>query len=146
MEPTLLTVGYEHHPTPASLLGTLREAGVERLVDVRELPMSRRRGFSKTALSHALEADGIAYEHIRALGNPKAYRDLYRSGRQHEGERLYRAYIQNGSQRTVDELGDRVRNERICLLCFEAAHTTCHRVLIVDEVRKRLPTLRVEHL
>ena len=66
---------------PASLVATLREAGVQRLVDVRKFPSSRRRGFSKTALAAALDAAGIEYVHARALGNPKPNRDLWRAGR-----------------------------------------------------------------
>lgn len=69
--PTLLTIGYETHREPASPVVALLAADVERLVDVRELPLSRRRGFSKTALAGALADAGIHYEHERALGNPK---------------------------------------------------------------------------
>ncbi|SEM69999.1 DUF488 domain-containing protein [Nonomuraea pusilla] len=43
----------------------------ELLVDVRLTPISRKRGFSKTALATALAAAGIACRHMRALGNPK---------------------------------------------------------------------------
>ena len=48
----------------------LADAGVERLIDVRELPISRRRGFAKTALGEALAAEGVEYLHMRSLGNP----------------------------------------------------------------------------
>jgi uncharacterized protein (DUF488 family) len=144
--PKLFTTGYEQHATPEALLTVLREAGVERLVDVRELPLSRRRGFSKTALATALAGGGVEYDHVRPLGNPKPYRDLYRSGRQDEGEKGYLAHIRNGSAYAVDELAAELDEHATCLLCFEADHTTCHRSLIVDELRERLPALRVEHL
>src|SRR4051794_12149499 len=49
VRPTLLTIGYETHQEPASLVSALQAARIERLVDVRELPLSRRRGFSKSA-------------------------------------------------------------------------------------------------
>lgn len=144
--PKLFTTGYEQHATPEALLSTLREAGIERLVDVRELPLSRRRGFSKTALSTALAEDGVEYQHVRPLGNPKPYRDLYRSGRQDEGEKGYLAHIRNGSAYAVDQLAGALGEQATCLLCFEADHTTCHRSLIVDELHARLPDLAVEHL
>lgn len=146
VSPVLFTVGYEGHATTASLVDVLTRAGVERLVDVRELPMSRRRGFSKTALAEALEGAGVVYEHERALGNPKAYRDLYRSGRQDEGERGYLAHIRNGSAWAVDRLGQELGEQATCLLCFEHDHRECHRALIVQELRTRVPGLRVEHL
>ncbi|MEN0015850.1 MAG: DUF488 domain-containing protein, partial [Solirubrobacteraceae bacterium] len=89
---------------------------------------------------------GIAYEHERALGNPKPLRDLYRAGRQSEGEAGYLAHIRNGSSWAVDELARTMNDETTCLLCFEESHTVCHRAVIVDELRERVPDLRVEHL
>lgn len=144
--PVLFTSGYEQHRTPSTLVTALTDAGVERLVDVRELPLSRRRGFSKTGLDAGLAEVGIAYEHVRALGNPKPYRDLYRAGRQDEGEPLYRAHLRNGSTPAVDALAEGLADEPVCLLCFEEDHRTCHRAVIVEELRERLPDLRVEHL
>jgi uncharacterized protein (DUF488 family) len=144
--PQLYTIGYEDHKTPASLTAALLRVGVVRLVDVRELPISRRRGFAKRALSEALAASGIAYEHDRALGNPKPSRDLYRSGQQEEGERQYLAHLRNGSATAVDALAAGLSDAATCLLCFEADHTTCHRALIVEELRDRCPGLQVKHL
>lgn len=144
--PTLFTTGYEQHQRPDDLVAVLKSAGVERLLDVRELPLSRRRGFSKTALGEALAEAGIRYEHERALGNPKPLRDLYRSGRQSEGERGYRAHIRNGSSWAVDELAESLGEQATCVLCFEADHEVCHRSVIVEELLTREPALRVKHL
>jgi uncharacterized protein (DUF488 family) len=146
MSPVLYTIGYEQHRTPASLTDVLTSAGIKRLVDVRELAISRRRGFAKTALSAALGDVGIEYEHSRALGNPKPSRDLYRSGRQAQGERQYLAHLRNGSAASVDALAGTLDGEPTCLLCFEQDHRHCHRALLVEELGRRLPTLRVSHL
>jgi uncharacterized protein (DUF488 family) len=43
--PTIYTVGYESTSLP-SVVEALRSRGVETLIDVRELPLSRRAGFS----------------------------------------------------------------------------------------------------
>jgi uncharacterized protein (DUF488 family) len=142
---TLFTIGYENHKTPDSLIGALREAGVRRLVDVRELPLSRRRGFSKTALSAALARADIEYEHTRDLGNPKAYRDLYKNGHVAEGERRYRKHLHNGSYDALIELSETL-DEATCLLCFEASHATCHRSVIVEALEERLGYIEVVHL
>jgi uncharacterized protein (DUF488 family) len=140
------TTGYEQHRTPDSLVTALAAAGVRRLVDVRELPLSRRRGFSKTKLGDVLCEAGIAYEHVRPLGNPKPLRDLYRSGRQPEGEAGYLAHVRNGSAWAVDDLAGRLDEEHVCVMCFEADHRTCHRTLLVAELVQRRPGLRVQHL
>lgn len=146
VRPTLLTIGYEMHREPASLVAALQAAGVERLVDVRELPLSRRRGFSKTALAQTLAAGGITYEHERALGNPKTYRDLYKTGELDAGRAGYVAHVRNGSAWAVDWLGETLVEQRTCVLCVEHDHSVCHREIITDELRRRMPELVVEHL
>jgi len=143
--PKLFTIGYEHH-TPETLVTALRDAGVERLVDVRELPLSRRRGFSKTALAETLQEAEIAYVHKRALGNPKPYRDLYRSGRRREGERRYRAHLVTGSHTALVELSEGLTDATTCLLCVETAHEACHRAVIVEALAQRFDDLQVVHL
>jgi len=50
---------------------------VKTVVDVRELPLSRKKGFSKSAFCDALSAHGIAYLH--ALGCPKPIRNPYKA-------------------------------------------------------------------
>lgn len=144
--PTVFTIGYEQHLTPSTLIGALQAAGVERLIDVRELPLSRRRGFSKTALAGALAEAGIDYEHVRELGNPKPYRELYRTGRLAEGVERYRAHLHNGSYSALVALSETLEDAPTCLLCFEAAHVECHRAVIIDTLKARVPSLAVVHL
>lgn len=143
---TIWTCGYEPHRTPQSLIDTLDRAGVEHLVDVRELPLSRRRGFSKTALGDTLRAHGIEYSHVRALGNPKPVRDLYRAGDIATGEARYRAHLRSGSAGAVDDLATMLGERRTALLCWEQDPTTCHRKVIVEELARRAADLRAVHL
>jgi uncharacterized protein (DUF488 family) len=66
----LATIGYEGADVD-DFVATLRSAGIRRLIDVRELAISRRRGFAKRALSGALADADIEYVHLRGLGDPK---------------------------------------------------------------------------
>lgn len=66
---TIYTIGYEA-TTMADFIATLHAAGIERVIDVRALPLSRRPGFSKTALAAELRSNGIDYSHLKALGTP----------------------------------------------------------------------------
>ena len=50
----------------------LREHDIETVVDVRELPLSRKPGFSKKTLAATLNLSGLDYVHISALGLPEA--------------------------------------------------------------------------
>jgi uncharacterized protein (DUF488 family) len=59
-------------------LSLLSQHGIETVVDIRELPLSRKRGFSKNALATALYLAGLGYIYLRALGCPKPVRDRYR--------------------------------------------------------------------
>src|SRR5262245_46464266 len=55
---TIWTIGYEHS-TVDDVISALREADTEVLADIRYLPLSRRPGFSKSALAAAAREAGI---------------------------------------------------------------------------------------
>jgi len=141
----VLTIGYEGRSLD-EFLDELHEAGVDRVVDVRELPLSRKKGFSKTSLSEALRERGIGYLHLRSLGNPKENRDRYRSGDVAGGAEIYRAHLQNGSRSTLLELLDELTDGRSCLLCFERDHAICHRDVIIKGLEAERQDLEVIHL
>ena len=145
MKPRLFTVGYERRSLE-ELIGELSGARITRLIDVRELPLSRRRGFSKNALSAALHDAGIEYVHVRALGNPKPNRERYWSGDIAGGAAIYRKHLNNGSRWALVELAESLRGTRSCLLCYERNHAACHRDVIVDALCELHPELAVNHL
>ena len=140
MQQVVFTVGYEGL-TLDRFLGLLQEAGVRRVVDVRELPLSRRRGFSKSALRAALEGSAIEYVHLREAGNP--YRRV--KARIDECLRLFRGYL-SGAPEVVPALERLVAEVPSALLCVEADACNCHRSVLVAELLGRNEQLRVEHL
>ncbi|MDB5374868.1 MAG: hypothetical protein JWP04_3510 [Belnapia sp.] len=130
----LFTIGYEG-ATPGRLIGSLREAGVTTLVDVRALANSRRPGFAKTALSAALAEAGIGYEHLKALGTPAAGRAAVRAGRPAEMRRIFGAHLAGmEAQAALAGLTEKARRETLCLLCLEADPAQCHRTLVAEAV------------
>lgn len=144
--PTLLTIGYEKLRQD-ELIAELQAAGVERLIDVRYRPQSRRPGLSKTRLAQALADSGIAYEHRRELGTPADLRHLYKTNEVAEGERGFRAHIREHGAEALDDLAHELRDgPRTALMCLEADPDVCHRSVLVDELRVRLPGLEIEHL
>jgi uncharacterized protein (DUF488 family) len=78
MHPTLFTLGYEGL-TIEAFIARLQTTQVKTVVDVRELPLSRKKGFSKSAFCAALATHGVAYLHAPALGCPKPIRNQYKS-------------------------------------------------------------------
>jgi hypothetical protein len=135
------SVGYEKYKDNQDFARMLRDAGVERLVDVRELPISRRRGYAKTALGEAMSSVGIEYVHVRALGNPKPFRDLYKSGRAAEGRAHYERYLLGERREALDDLVEMLREKRSALMCVEHDPATCHRTVIVEALRGELDLL-----
>ena len=130
----VLTIGYEG-TTPERLIAALKGAAVETLVDVRALANSRRPGFAKSALSAALEAAGIGYLHLRALGTPAAGRAAVRAGRPVEMRRIFDAHMRGDEpQAALANLRDLSRRQRVCLLCLEADPARCHRTLVAEAV------------
>ena len=66
MQTTLFTLGYESLIIEA-FIARLQAAQVKIVVDVRELPLSRKKGFLKSAFCAALSAHGMAYLRAPAL-------------------------------------------------------------------------------
>jgi uncharacterized protein (DUF488 family) len=132
------SVGYEMHKDHLAFARHLEAAGVQRLIDVRELPISRRRGYAKTALGEAMADVGIEYVHVKALGNPKLFRDMYKSGLVEEGRRLYREHLLGEHRDALQELVPLLEGKRSALMCVEHDASTCHRTVIVDALREEL--------
>ncbi len=143
---TLYTIGYEG-ATVASFLDALRAPGVELLVDIRALASSRRPGFAKTALGANLASIGIEYLHLRGLGTPADGRAAARAGRHDEMKRIFLEHMtEDVAQEELERLAGIIRGGRpVCLMCFEADPSHCHRSHVVDALRP-LITFDVEHL
>jgi hypothetical protein len=141
------SIGYERHKSVADFARLLRDAGVELLIDVRELPISRRRGYAKRALQAALNDAGVGYRHVRALGNPKSFRDLYKAGQVEAGRELYEDFLLSERADDLAELATTLRQQRCALMCVEDDERVCHRGVILAALRSELGlSLRVEQV
>lgn len=130
----IFTIGYEG-ATVLEFVAALQKAGVERVIDVRALPLSRRPGFSKSPLRAALAEAGIEYVHLKALGTPSAGRTAARAGKHAEMARIYsgqlelpEAIAQSG------EMLELAREKPSALLCMEREPAHCHRTLLLRSV------------
>jgi uncharacterized protein (DUF488 family) len=131
----LLTIGYQGRD-PAELVAALEAHGVEVLVDVRDRPVSRKKGFSKHALEELLSAHGIAYVHARELGNPKTNRDA--GGGLATVLENYEAWMAERWDDAFEMLGPMIEDRRVCLLCLERDPQECHRTIVAREMMARL--------
>lgn len=130
----LFTIGYEG-ATQAELVAALRSAGVERVIDVRAVPNSRKPGFSKNVLAAGLKEAGIDYVHLRALGTPPAGREAARKGEWEVMNRIYAAQLE-----TPEAGAEAARMIALAedmpsaLLCFERDPAQCHRTPLREAV------------
>lgn len=133
---TLFTIGYEGS-TQAEVIGRLKTAGVEVLVDVRAVAASRRAGFSKTLLGQSLKAEGVDYLHLRPLGTPKAGRDAARKGDVATMHAIFNAHMQEpDAEAAFQNLRHVAGQKRVALLCFEAEACGCHRAILADRLAR----------
>ncbi len=143
---TVWTIGYEHLLPPA-LAAELVAAGVERVIDVRYRPQSRRAGMSKTRLGEMLADHRIAYESRRALGTPPDIRWLFKNRRVAEGRVAFRAHMEEHGSHALDELLAELQDgPRTALLCLEEDPAECHRRVLCEALLAREAGLMVVDL
>jgi len=124
--PELYTIGYERE-SQGALIETLLANDVQTLVDIRELPQSRKPGMSKTGLGAAIRGHGMEYIHVRALGTPRDIRHQRKID--HDQEAFAAAFVAylDTQDEAMQELVERAQRERCCLMCYEADARICHR-------------------
>jgi Uncharacterized conserved protein len=134
----LWTMGYMGL-TQTDFIRSLCDSKIEVLVDIREIPISRKKGFSKTGLSAGLLNVGIEYQHLKWLGSPKFLRHQVRANRDYstffKGVRHHLRSPAASEQLT--ELVMALGKKRCCLMCCCADWRYCHRSCVVEAVLAR---------
>lgn len=129
----LYTIGYEGADVD-QLIETLLALDVKVLADVRELPLSRKKGLSKNGLKHRLEEVGIKYLHYKQLGDPKLGRNAAKSGDFVTFERVFYEHMEKDETKVaLSDLLEVASGELTCMMCFERCAVHCHRSIIADE-------------
>lgn len=128
------TIGYEGR-TLDNFVSRLKSNGIKQLVDVRERPFSRKKGFSQRPLRERLEQEGIKYIHMPELGSPSDLRHEYKSG----GSEIiffdrYRKYVEENEMDEIGLLEEFISREPSAIMCFELTYCHCHRRVLADLV------------
>ncbi|HEX2115725.1 MAG TPA: DUF488 domain-containing protein [Alphaproteobacteria bacterium] len=142
----IVTIGHSTRPLD-EFLGLLRAHAVQRLVDVRAFPRSRRHPqFNIDTLPAALEAAGIAYTHLPALGGRRTARsDSANTAWRDPGFRGYADYMETAAfEGGLAQLLDAGGGQLVAIMCAEAQPWRCHRSLIADALVAR--GVPVEHI
>ena len=137
----IYTVGHGTRSTE-DLIEVLAAARIDRLVDVRRYPGSRRNPhFAREALARSLPKARITYDwRGDTLGGRRE--NVNPSSRHHslrnKAFQGYADYMDTDEFRTaVKKLEDEARSERIALMCAETLWWKCHRRMISDALHAR---------
>ncbi len=127
----------------------LREAGIQRLVDIRLHNTNQLAGFTKKDdLAYFLHAlCGIAYLHEPLLApTEEMLREVRKAGRR--GWAVYeRDFVRLLSERNLDErLPDLLLSVPTVMLCSEPTAEHCHRRLVAEYLAERVPGVEIVHL
>jgi len=132
----LYTIGYEGLDQ-SQFIAHLMRYRVNVVADVRKLPISRKKGFSKSALAETLRSTSIDYLNFRGLGAPKEIRnELQQSG---DYNRFFKKYEDN-----ITDKEDHLKSiyslvncgKKVALLCFERDPEKCHRKVVAKKIQK----------
>ena len=142
----LYTIGYEGADISA-FLSTLQEVGVRHVADIRDVPLSRKMGFSKNKLAEALLESGITYSHFKALGDPKEGREAMRKGDKNRFREVFNAHIEKPeSLSALSQLADQAAESETVLLCYERDPHDCHRTIVATILQEEGKIDRITHL
>jgi len=126
----LYTIGYEGR-TVENLISKLRSKGITQLVDVREKPISRKKGFSKNQLKQHLDDFDIKYIHMPELGSPSDIRHEYKDGGSESSFfKKYAEYVESNEMDQVRLLEEYASAEPTAIMCFESLYCHCHRKVL----------------
>jgi uncharacterized protein (DUF488 family) len=131
----IYSVGHGNRSS-AAFLELLSGAGVQRLVDVRAVPRSRRHPhFGYGPLGASLETEGIAYDwQGKVLGGLRRNDDDSRHpGLNEPAFRAYASHMESATFRACAQaLAHAALGGRTCMMCAERDPSQCHRSLIAD--------------
>jgi len=134
----VFSIGYEGK-TLERYLNQLIEHRIRLLCDVRKNPVSMKFGFSKNPLMRAVNAIGVEYVHLPALGiESDKRRELATQG---DYDALFDDYRNTTLKDNSAALGEVValvgKYQRVALTCFEAGPQQCHRGCVVEALSAR---------
>lgn len=142
----IFTIGFTRKAAE-TFFAELKNAGVNRLIDVRLNNTSQLAGFTKKDdLRYFTRAIcGIDYIHVPELAPTAEILDAFKK---RKGDwRLYEEqFLDLMRSRRIDETVSRDLIDGGCLLCSEEKPDHCHRRLVAEYLRDKWGDFEIEHL
>ena len=136
---TIYTIGHSTHGFD-EFIELMRAYNINRLVDIRSYPGSRRfPHFNKDELLKSLPDHGIDYLHLVALGGRrKPLKDSPNSAWENEAFRGYADYMETAEfQNAIEDLEQSANVTNTTMMCSESLWWRCHRSLVSDYMKAR---------
>ncbi|MDM8518215.1 DUF488 domain-containing protein [Desulfobacterales bacterium HSG16] len=147
MKTVLYTIGYEGI-NQKEFFKYLKHNDISVVADVRHLPLSRKKGFSKTSLSEFLSSKDIDYINYRELGADKKLRDKLKEDGNYET--FFKAMAKSvlNHKKQLTEINQMLCDgKNVALMCFEKNFKLCHRMVVAKGVKKINDNgLKIKHL
>jgi len=150
MDTTICTIGFAGK-TAEQFFGLLTEAGVKKLIDIRENRGGQLSGFAKYPdLAFFLQRiAGIAYAHEPRLAPSPEIRKAYRQSK--DWAMYETAFLQLMHDRDIPGALDPLElDSTVALLCSESGPEKCHRRLVAELLAEHLRVqghaLTIRHL
>jgi uncharacterized protein (DUF488 family) len=143
----ILTIGFTKK-SAEQFFGKLKQAGIQRLIDVRLNNTSTLAGFTrKDDLAYFLHAIcGIDYVHEPLLAPDNAMLTAYRK-RAIDWSAYESQFLELMAERAIEGRVDRkLFNSRSVLLCSEPTAEHCHRRLVAEYLQRRWGGVEIVHL
>lgn len=146
MSDKLYTIGYEGRDID-EFVSLLKDHRVTRLIDVREIAFSRKKGFSKSRLQDRLHEEKIEYVHIKALGSPSEIRNKLKEDWDYKYFfKAFSSYLHDNWW-AIEQAHDYLSDGINCIMCFESHPYQCHRSTVADKIKEHDGNgLKIEHI
>ena len=133
----IYTIGYEGMDQKL-FMAYLKRFNISYIADVRHRPLSRKKGFSMTAMAEMLNLNDIEYKNFKELGTSKEMRDKLHSTSDYRSFFIeYKKTIKEHTAQ-IDEILKIVnQGHNVALLCFEKEADKCHRKVVAEEIKNR---------
>ncbi len=151
----LFTIGFKGR-CAENFFTTLRNAGVQKVIDVRRKNASQLAGYTKGPdLKFFLEeCFGIVYEHIPEFSPSEGLLKEYqtRLGKKKKDDAAWDFYVERFNSEVLSKPISNCFQKAtagynfVCLLCSEKTAERCHRRLLAEHFREHLSDIEIEHL
>lgn len=142
----LFTIGFTRKSAEI-FFHRLRDAGVQRLVDIRLNNVSQLAGFTKKDdLRYFTKVIcQIEYVHVPDLAPTREVLDAYKK-QKGDWELYERQFLDLMRSREIEERAGRQLLDNDCLLCSEEKPDHCHRRLVAEYLKEKWGNVDIEHI